>query len=105
MEKTIISEVTFYPLRPTEKGLIGIAGCLFDSKLSLNCISVYLTPIGDIRLLFPNKTLPNSKEIQIFYPINKETYEIMRQAVLKKIQELTEKVKESSYATKNYTLS
>ena len=103
--ETIIKEVTWYPLRPNEKGLIGFASCLFDNKLSLNSISVYLTPTGDIRLLFPNKILPNSKEIPIFYPINKETYEIMRQAVLKKIQELTEKVKEASYATKNYTLS
>ena len=102
--ETIIKEVTWYPLRPNEKGLIGFASCLFDNKLSLNSISVYLTPTGDIRLLFPNKILPNSKEIQIFYPINKETYEIMRQAVLKKIQELTEKVKEASYARKNYTL-
>ncbi len=93
MNKVIISEVVFYPLRPTEKGLIGIASCLFDQKLSLNSISVYLTPTGNIRLLFPNKILPNSKEINIFYPINKETYEDIREAVAKKIEELNEKAK------------
>jgi DNA-binding cell septation regulator SpoVG len=90
---TTISQVTFYPLRPTEKGLIGIAGCLFDNKLFLNSISIYLTPTGDIRLLFPNKILPNSKEINIFYPVNNETYEVLKQAVAKKIQELSKKAK------------
>ncbi len=95
-DKTMISEVTFYPLRPTEKGLIGFASCLFDNKLSLNSISVYLTPSGDIRLLFPNKTLPNSKEINIFYPVNKETYELLKQAVAKKIEILSEKAKGDS---------
>lgn len=93
MDKTTIKSVTFYPLRPTEKGLIGIAGCLFDNKLALNSISVYLTPTGDIRLLFPNKVLPNSKEINIYYPINKETYDLIKEAVIKKIKELNEKVK------------
>lgn len=93
MDKTTISEVSFYPLRPTERGLIGIASCLFDNKLSLNSISVYLTPIGDIRLLFPVKVLPNAKEINIFYPINKETYELLKQAVAEKIKTLSEKAK------------
>lgn len=104
MQQTTVTETNFYPIRPTDKGLIGFSSFLFDNKLSLNCISVYLTPTGDIRLLFPNKTLPNSKEIHVFYPVNKETYEIMRQAVIKKIQELTKKVEGASYATKNYTL-
>jgi len=93
MDKTTISEVSFYPLRPTEKGLIGFASCLYDNKLALNSISVYLTPTGDIRLLFPNKVLPNSKEINLYYPINKETYGLIREAVIKKIEELTEKAK------------
>lgn len=91
MNRTIISEVTFYPLKPDEKGLIGFASCLFDNKFSLNSIAVYTTPIGDIRLLFPSKILPNGKEVNIFYPINKGTYELIKEAIAKKIEELAEK--------------
>ncbi len=91
--KTIISEVCFYPLRPNEKGLIGFASCLFEEKLSLNSIAVYTTPNGDIRLVFPNKILPNSKEINLFYPINTETYGLIKEAIVKKMEELTEKAK------------
>ncbi len=94
MDKTTISEVSFYPLRPTEKGLIGFASCLFNGKLSLNSIAVYTTPTGEIRLLFPNKTLPNGKELNLFYPIDRFTYEAMRQAIAQKIEELAEKAKE-----------
>lgn len=93
MENVMISEVYFYPLKITEKGLIGIAGCLWDNKLALNSISVYLTPTGDIRLLFPDRVLPNSKKINIFYPINKETYDLIKKAVIKKMEDLAEKAK------------
>ncbi|MCX5705464.1 MAG: septation protein SpoVG family protein [Candidatus Omnitrophica bacterium] len=93
MDKVTISEVSFYPLRPNEKGLIGFASVVFDNKLSLNSIAVYTRPDGsDYRLLFPSKQLPNGREIQTFYPINKETAELIKEAVVKKIEELTEKM-------------
>lgn len=87
-----IKEVTFYPIRITEKGLIGFASCLFDGKLALNSIAVYTRPDGSIRLLFPTKYLPNSKEIPIFYPVDRETYEAIKEAIVSKIEELAEKV-------------
>lgn len=89
----IISETTFLPLRVSEKGLIGISSMLFDNRLCLNSISVYSTPTGDIRLLFPISALRNGKQINTYYPVNKETYAVMREAVAKKIDEVTEKVK------------
>lgn len=97
MNRTIVSEVTFYPLRPNEKGLIGFATCLFDEKLSLSSIAVYTKPSGELRLLFPTKQLPNGKVISIFYPIDKETHEIIKEAIIKKIEKLAEKVKGENY--------
>ncbi|NQS89034.1 septation protein SpoVG family protein [Patescibacteria group bacterium] len=99
MRKAKITETTFYPVSISEKGLIGFAACLFDDKLSLSSISVYTTPSRDIRLLFPEKTLINGKKLNVFYPINKETYESIRQAVKSKIEELAEKVKKNEEAT------
>lgn len=94
MNKIEIKEVTFYPVRPNEKGLIGFSSVTFNGKLSLNNIAVYTRPDGsDYRLLFPSQTLPNGKEINTFYPINKETYEAIKGAVVEKIEELNEKVK------------
>jgi len=93
MEKIIITEQTFLPLKPNDKGLIGIASVIFNNSLSLNCIAVYTRPDGsDYRLLFPTKTLPNGKEINVYYPIDRQTYEAIKQAIVKKIEELSEKV-------------
>lgn len=92
-ERIIITEINFLPLKPNDKGLIGIASIVFNNSFSLNCIAVYTRPDGsDYRLLFPVKTLPNGKEINIYYPINRQTYEAIKQAVVKKIEELAEKM-------------
>jgi len=94
MTKTIIKEVVFYPIRPTAKGLIGFASLLFDNKLALNSIGVYTRPDGSaFRLLFPSTKLANSKEINTYFPVNAETYNLIKEAIVKKIEELTEKVK------------
>ena len=92
----IISEVTFLPLRISPKGLIGISSLLFDNRISLNSISVYSTPDGDIRLLFPISALRNGKQINTYYPVDKGTYESMRLAVARKIEEVHQKVIEKN---------
>jgi len=95
-EKTVIKEVTFYPIKPTEKGLIGFASCLFNDRLSLNSIAVYSTSSGDIRLVFPDKILPNAKKIHLFYPVDNDTYEEIKQAIYRKIEDVNEKVRKSN---------
>ncbi|MDP1852914.1 MAG: septation protein SpoVG family protein [Candidatus Omnitrophota bacterium] len=95
MEKIIITEPTFIPLKPNDKGLIGIASVVYNNSLSLNCISVYSRPNGDLRLVFPIKVLPNSKEINVYYPINKETYEAIRKAIVDKYLEITVSIADS----------
>ena len=98
MNETVVTETTFYPIVPTEKGMIGFSSCLLDGKISLNSISVYLTPTGDVRLLFPNKFLPNGREINIYYPINNEVYGAIRQAIADKLESVKKTVEEKSNA-------
>ena len=95
MEKIIITEPTFLPLKPNAKGLIGIASVVYNNSLSLNSISVYIRPNRDLRLVFPNKVLPNSKEINVYYPINKETYEAIKKVIVDKYLEITANIADS----------
>lgn len=88
-QNIIVSETTFLPLKPTPKGLVGIASALFNHCLCLNSISVYLRPNGELRLLFPIKVLPNAKEINVYYPINSETYDAIKKAVEEKYRQIT----------------
>ena len=90
--RNIISEVTFLPLKPSPKGLIGIASVLFNNSLCLNAISVYVRPNGELRLLFPVKMLPNAKEINVYYPINIETYNAIKEAIDEKYKQITASV-------------
>lgn len=84
-----ISEVSWYPIKPTEKGLVGFASLRY-CDLSLSSIAVYVKPDGNYRLLFPDKALPNGKMLQVFYPVNNDTYELMLNAIVEKIKSLTE---------------
>ena len=90
MDKNIVSEVTFYPLRITEKGLIGFGGCVFEERLSLNSIAIYTKPDGSgIRCLFPVKAIHGGKEIGIYYPIDSLTYNAITTAIEKKVYNVT----------------
>ena len=89
MERIVITEPTFTPLKPNEKGLIGIASVIYNNSLYLGSISVYTRPNGDLRLLFPIKTLPNSKEVNVYYPICRESYDAIKNAIEEKYKEIT----------------
>jgi len=89
MDRILISEPTFLPLKPNGKGLIGIASVLFNGCLSLNSISVYLRPDGSLRLVFPNKVLPNGRKVNIFYPIRREVNEAITRAIEDKYKQIT----------------
>ena len=87
-----ITEVTFYPIKPTDKGLIGFCSCLFDGKLSLNSIAIYTQSNGNIRLVFPQTSLANGKVVNVFYPIDSTTYEAIKYAIAMKIEKVTQEV-------------
>ncbi len=91
-DNVLITEVTYLPIKPTSQGLIGFCSCLFDDKLSLNSIAVYSKPNGEIRLVFPDTYLANGKRLNVFYPIDNETYKSMKQAIQTKIENVTKEV-------------
>jgi len=94
LEEITISEVVFYPIRPTPKGLIGFISCTYNNQLALNSIAVYTRPSGNgIRILFPSRSLANGKTVSIYYPINRGVACVITAAIEKKINEVMEKVK------------
>lgn len=94
-----ISEVTFYPIRPTNKGLIGFASFIFEGSVAISSIAIYTTPDGDIRLLFPDRMLPNGKKIAVVYPIDQDTYNSFKQAIKDVIENMTKKDCDEQYTS------
>ena len=93
-----ITGVTFYPIRPTAKGLIGFANCLFNHQLSLNSIAVYTRPAGSgIRLVFPQRELPNGRRVHLFHPVTRDVTDLLTEAVAAKLQEVTKHAVEARH--------
>jgi len=89
MKEIVITEPIVVPVKPTNKGLLAFASCLVNNAISLNSIAIYSRPNGNgYRLVYPLKVLPNGKEINVFYPINRETGEIITRAITEKYQEI-----------------
>ena len=89
MNEIVITEPVVIPIKPTEKGLLAFASCVVNNAISLNSIAIYSRPNGGYRLVYPLKVLPNGKEINIFYPINRETSEVINEAIFKKVEEVS----------------
>jgi len=93
MSEIVISEIQIIPIKPKD-GLVAFASCVLNNQFYIGSIAIYicLQSPGDYRLVFPAKTLHTSKEIQLFYPINTEAYEAIKNPIIQKFKELMEKV-------------
>ena len=88
MCENFVSEIQIIPIKPRD-GLVAFASCVINNAFYLGNIAVYTSPSAQdgFRLVYPTKTLPNGKEIHCVHPINKETGEIIRTAIVEKFNE------------------
>jgi len=82
-----ISEVEIYPLKP-KGGLIGFASFLIEDSFYVGGVGIHTKPSGEIRLVYPTKTLPNGKELPLCHPINQAVGASVEQAVAQKLSTL-----------------
>jgi DNA-binding cell septation regulator SpoVG len=95
MKKINLSEIQIIPIKP-RNGLVSFASCIYNNQLALNSIAIYTKPDGSgYRLVYPAKTLPNGKVLNIFYPINKDTGKAIQEAIIAKYDELISKITDS----------
>lgn len=88
MSELVVSEIQIIPVLP-KNGLIAFVSCVINNQLSLNNIALYTRPDGNgYRLVYPSKILPNGKQINSVYPINKEAGETIKTMIVNKFEEL-----------------
>lgn len=92
MTEKLITNVEIVPVIP-KAGLIAFANVIFEDKLALNGIGVHtcLSRSG-FRLLYPTKTLPNGKLIQIYHPINKQIADEIQDTIISQYEGLLENI-------------
>ena len=93
MNKLEISEIQIIPIKP-HNGLVAFASCVINKQFYVGNIAIYTSPSSrtGYRLVYPLKVLPNGKSINCIYPINRDTGDLIQGAIIKKYEELIEKV-------------
>lgn len=79
-----VTDIQIIPVRPND-GHIGFASLVFDDAFYLSTIGIYTRPQGGYRLTYPTRKT-SFASLPIFHPINKETTDLIEQAVIAKFE-------------------
>lgn len=92
---TTFKNIIITPIKPTSKGLVAFASLDYE-QLSLNSIAIYNRPDGNgYRLVYPNIRLINGKEINVFYPTNRNIGIEFERNISKRYNEILDKIHHS----------
>lgn len=92
MQEIVVSEIQIIPVKPKD-GLVAFASCVINNQFYLGNIAIYtsLSSPDTFRLVYPLKLLPTGKQINCVYPINRETGETVKNAIVSKYKALLDK--------------
>ena len=82
-----LSEIQIVPIKPIN-GHLGFCSMVIDSNYYVGGIAIHSRPDGGIRLVYPQKQLPNGKIINCFHPINKEAGQSLLNQTVRAYEEL-----------------
>jgi hypothetical protein len=95
VKRVKISEVIFFPINPTPKGVVCFVSFTYSNLFRINDCAIVTKKIGGYRLVYPIKTLPNGKTVSSIYPISKEVGQPIEDFVLLEYENfITEKVRD-----------
>lgn len=89
MQVNQISEIQIVPIKPIN-GLVGFASLVIANSLYLGSIGIMTRPQGGYRLIYPTKKI-GDKNINTFYPINKEIATQIEVIVIKHFEDVMNK--------------
>lgn len=81
-----LSEIQIIPIKP-QNGLVAFASFVWDKSLYLGSIGIMTRPQGGYRLVYPTKKVAD-RSLNIFYPINRETAQLIESEVVKQFEEV-----------------
>lgn len=88
MMKTI-SEINITPVKP-QGGLVAFASFVLFDALYCGSVAVFSRPDGSYRLSYPNKRV-GERDLDIFYPINRQVGFAIEQAVVAAYEDVMSK--------------
>lgn len=70
LKRVEINEIVFFPVNPTPKGVICFVSFTYNKLFRINDCAIVTKKTGGFRLVYPIKTLPNGKMVNVIYPIS-----------------------------------
>ena len=93
MNEIILSEIQIIPMRP-QNGLVAFASCTINNAFRVSSIAIYSAPLHHLglgwRCVFPTKKLASGKQVDCFFPINRDAEETVTRAIVDRYVELME---------------
>lgn len=93
--KLKISEIQIVPVKPAN-GLVAFASFVLNDSIYLGSIGILTRPQGSYRLVYPTKKL-NDRNLNIFYPINKEIGQQIEEAIVASYEKVMKNDRHSSF--------
>lgn len=84
-----LSEIQIIPIKP-QNGLVAFASFVLDDRLYLGSIGIVTRPNGGYRLVYPTKKVAD-RNLNIFYPINREFALAIETEVVRQFEEVMKK--------------
>ena len=84
--KPRLTEIQIIPIKP-QNGLVAFVSFILNGWLYLGSIGVMTRPQGGYRLTYPTKKV-GIKDLNIFYPINKDFAEQIEGSVISELEKV-----------------
>ncbi len=84
-----LSEIQIIPIKP-QNGLVAFASFVLDGSLYLGSIGIVTRLNGGYRLVYPTKKVAE-KNLNIFYPINREFASAIEDEIVRQFEEVMNK--------------
>lgn len=93
--KEKVTEIQVTPVKPNN-GLVGFASFVLHGEIYCGSVAIFTRPDGSFRLVYPSR-LVGSKQIQVFYPINRELGKEVSNAVISKFNDVVNNDRHSNF--------
>lgn len=82
----VISEVQIVPVK-ANNGLVGFASFVLYEAMYCGSVGIFTRPSGGYRLVYPTRKMIG-KDIDVYYPISKQTGQAIEEVVASKFEEV-----------------
>jgi len=95
IKRAKISEIVIFPITPTNKGIVAFISFTYSNLFRINDCAIATLRQGGYRIVYPIKTLPNGKTVNVIYPLSAKVAKPIEDFLLEEYQKFVkEKVKD-----------